>query len=317
MKEPLTDFEWYVAPTYQWQDWMGHTGNPVVVPAEGLFSLESPSGVEHVWGQFLEKERVAGPILGPVLDSGPAETYRPMRREHASLFRTFADLDYLDKDAILRFASNYGLLGVKQHTQSVRISDHTDGKSHRHVVGESYLDWAREICAMQEAFRLARVKTPDEDGTIRTAYAKHKLKPPYEQDRQRLAWLFNQHLQWVQARIVLEADALPRVSFAPLTLLAAMWLQLALSLAGNKQFRACKNCHKLFEISTEDTGFRSHREFCSESCKTLDYRKRKREALKLASGGKSAAAIAKRLKTSPTTVKAWLVGSRRREKGKK
>jgi len=59
-------------------------------------------------------------------------------------------------------------------------------------------------------------------------------------------------------------------------------MQLALAITEDKRLVACKCCDRMFEISTEQTEFRRHREFCSESCKTTDYRKRKRIALDLA-----------------------------------
>lgn len=317
MEEPFKRFEWYVHPTYHWQDWLDSRGKPLVVRKEGLISLDSDEAVKFAWDRLHEEKRVVGPVLGPPLDSGPPRAYQPMQREHATLFRTFADLNYRDKEALLGFAMKFGLLGVETRTQSIPMPGRTGEDRYHHALGESYLDWAREICLMRDALHLARSRTPEEIATDARAYRKVGLEPPHDERRRRLAWLFNVHLQHVQGRMVFESELPPRLSFAPLTLLAAMWLQLALSVAGDKEFRACKLCRRLFEISTEQTGYRKHREFCSDSCKTLDYRKRKREALKLASDGRSAAAIAKQLKTSPTTIKAWLVGSRRREKGRK
>ena len=170
---------------------------------------------------------------------------------------------------------------------------------------------------MREALQLSRTRTPAEETELRVARNRVRLEPPYEDDREKLAWLFNVHLQHVQGRMMVEADTAPRLSFAPLTLLSAMWLQLALWVAGDKEFRACKHCQRLFEISTEQTGFRKHREFCSESCKTMDYRKRKRTALKLAGEGQSVAVIATRTGTNAATVRAWLAATRKQGKEKR
>src|SRR5689334_17285853 len=45
-------------------------------------------------------------------------TYRPTRyaplREHPALFRTFADLPWEDRDALLKFANRYGDLGMRR-----------------------------------------------------------------------------------------------------------------------------------------------------------------------------------------------------------
>jgi hypothetical protein len=60
--------------------------------------------------------------------------------------------------------------------------------------------------------------------------------------------------------------------FVPQNLLGAMWLQFALAVAGDKKYRACKVCHKWFEISGKN---RITRLFCSDACKTKDFRNRK------------------------------------------
>ena len=90
-----------------------------------------------------------------------------------------------------------------------------------------------------------------------------------------------------------------------------MWLQLALAFTGEKRFVACKFCRRLFEISTEQTGFRTHREFCSDSCKTKDYRKRKRTDLRLAGSGARLREISQKANTEVATVRAWLTANRR------
>jgi len=112
----------------------------------------------------------------------------------------------------------------------------------------------------------------------------------------------------------------PRLTIEPSTLIAAMWLQLALDVTGGKRFVACKFCRRVLEISTGPTGFRSHREFCTVACKTKDYRRRKRTAMQLAEGGASLTAIADRIDTNKATIKKWLAASRtrgNRGKGKK
>ena len=115
-------------------------------------------------------------------------------------------------------------------------------------------------------------------------------------DQDKWGWLFDSHLQDVQGRTKFGP---PQPRMAPMTLLAAMWLQLAMAVARNKEFVQCKFCKRQIEISTAESGFRTNREFCSDSCKTQDYRKRKRCALKMAAGGSSASAIARRLETKP------------------
>ena len=186
-------------------------------------------------------------------------------------------------------------------------------------VGESHLTWAREICLMHEAMRLARWRTAGEEAEEDARYKKFGLNAEHHRGKRRrkLEWLFNLHLQNVQPRMAFEKDSSPRLSFRPLTLLAAMWLQLALAVAGDKHFPACKFCSRLFEVSTSPTGFRTHREFCSDSCKTRDYRRRKRLASDLATKGRSVQEIGRVTKTKVATIRTWLKARKVRRKAAK
>ena len=93
-----------------------------------------------------------------------------------------------------------------------------------------------------------------------------------------------------------------------------MWLQLATAVVGNKEFVKCKFCSRQIEISTADSGFRTNRQFCSDLCKTKDYRKRKRTAVRMAAKSASIANIAKEVDTERTTVRRWLSHAKKREK---
>ena len=286
-----------------------------MVADHGLISLESPEGVEFAWQQLHEEKREAGPVLGEAPHSGEPRRYHPMQRKHAALFRTFADLDFRDKKAILGFASVYGLLGSDGQEQGPL--SHEFGN--HYAVGESHLTWAREICLMREAMRLTRFRSEEEEAEIDERYRQYQLDPERRrtEDRKRLEWLFNLHLQHVQSRTTFENVRRPKLSFVPLTLLAAMWLQFALALAEGKQFLACKCCGRLFEVSTSPTGFRTHREFCTGSCKTKDYRRRKREALRLAGEKKPVREIAKQTNTATATIRTWLKTRKVRRKAAK
>jgi hypothetical protein len=92
----------------------------------------------------------------------------------------------------------------------------------------------------------------------------------------------------------------------PKNLLGAMWLQFAHSIDGNKEHRSCKECGNWFEISSEDDGRTARKTFCSDPCKSRDYRRRKERAGALRSEGKSVQQIAKELDTDLTTVKKWV-----------
>jgi len=211
LSDAFSEFEWTVAPSYEWHDWLDRSGWPIVVP---YISLESASGVELAWNQSREQQQKFGPVLCPAVNDGSTtRRYRPMRREHALLFREFGELDCRSREAVLDFAKRYGLLGVPSQSQSVNYRG-PDGEPRLHyVAGEAFLDWCFEICLMREGIDLA--------GGGRSA-----------KDLLRLEWLFNRNLQHVQGRVSFTPSGEPRLVPAPLTLIAAMWLQLALAVTG-------------------------------------------------------------------------------------
>jgi len=304
MNEPFLAFEWAVHADYQWHELRDERGHVRRVKERGgLANLGTCSSVELAYDRELNSGRATGPLLRP---SGKTVIYRPMAREHAALFREFAEVDYRDVEAIRTFANKYGRLGVDS----------------KHAPAESHLHWAREICLMREALSLSRPWTQAReaadariwataDAAIEALWRRHGNSGSHKahrrtEDRRKLEWLFNLHLQHVQTRLHAEEDVPVRLQLAPLSLLAAMWLQLALAVTGDKRFVACKFCSRLFEISTEPSGFRSHREFCTASCKTLDYRKRQRLALTLKADGKTPGRIAAAIGTDLATVTRWL-----------
>ncbi|MHB1424799.1 MAG: hypothetical protein ACYC3I_16635 [Gemmataceae bacterium] len=90
----------------------------------------------------------------------------------------------------------------------------------------------------------------------------------------------------------------------PKTLLAAMWLQLARAIDTDKTYRRCKACPRWFEVSAGNS--RADRLFCSDACKSRDYRTKKLEALRLRGEHKKVHQIAQILGTTPDLVKKWL-----------
>jgi hypothetical protein len=96
------------------------------------------------------------------------------------------------------------------------------------------------------------------------------------------------------------------IRIAPRNLLSAIWLQFAQAVMGNKSYRPCKTCGTWLEISKEDEGFSKNREFCSDACKSRDYRSRKEQARLLKEERLSVKEIAKTLDTKLTTIRIWL-----------
>jgi hypothetical protein len=299
MHDAFLDFEWSVAPRYDWQDWLDADGAPQTVPDEDLARLGSASIAELASAESEREQKSVGPVLAPILkDAGEVRRYRPMQRQHAALFREFAALDYKDRAAILAFAAKYGSLGLPRQHQTLVVRDRFGSRHHHSATGESHLGWALEICRMREGLKLA------------------EHHATFERKRE-LKGLVDRHLQNVRGRLSFDRNGEPRLAIEPVTLVATMWLQLALALTGGKRFATCKFCRRIFEISTAETGFRSHREFCTDSCKTQDYRRRKRTAIQLAARGVSIRSISDRVTTNKATVKRWVTTLPARAKEKK
>jgi hypothetical protein len=89
--------------------------------------------------------------------------------------------------------------------------------------------------------------------------------------------------RWINAR--LHGQVAPRLLYnldtgqqvmqiVPNTLISALWLQFARGIAGNLEQRVCKECGTWFEVSSRDDGRSARRLFCSDPCKSRDYRRR-------------------------------------------
>ena len=151
---------------------------------------------------------------------------------------------------------------------------------------EAQINWAREIYQMAEAITLANRDDRSSE------------------DDKRLLWLINSHLLDVTGRF--EFATKMRLTHRPRTLLSAMWMQFSLGLVGGHEYPKCKQCERIFEISVELTGYHSHRLFCSDACKTKNYRLRKRTAKKLWISKTPLRDIAKQTETKMATVRDWV-----------
>lgn len=89
-------------------------------------------------------------------------------------------------------------------------------------------------------------------------------------------------------------------------LIGLMWLQFARAVAGEKEYRACKECRTWFELGARDDGRKGRRVFCGDPCKLKDYRRRKQTALEMKARRKSPRQIAEATDTDLATVEKWL-----------
>jgi hypothetical protein len=121
-------------------------------------------------------------------------------------------------------------------------------------------------------------------------------------------WVNNHLKDHVAPRLLYHLDQRKEVlRIVPHNLLGAMWLQLAEAIDGRKKYRTCKECGTWFEISAKQSDHRTARRvFCSDHCKSRDYRLRKDRARELKSDGKSVKDIAKELDTNVETIKKWV-----------
>jgi hypothetical protein len=124
-----------------------------------------------------------------------------------------------------------------------------------------------------------------------------------------LSHLVNRHIEHtIHPQLMGSGDpqtGRPHLYQCPRTILGGLWLQFAEAIAGGNEQRACKLCGRWFEISTGRNGSRKDRLFCSDACKSKDYRTRRDRARQLKAEGWRVPAIATELDTDVATVKKW------------
>lgn len=233
------------------------------------------------------------------------ETYDPLKQKQ-NLFRLFGAVPP-DRSAILRFANEYGLIGVPS---KLYRTHHKGSKKLIPITGEMFQDWTNAIQAMHWALKIwdwiERKQTsmlahhiqknqltssyewlfvykPGEPYDPRSLYSRPirstaQLKNPNDVSFAAMFLLQD----WVNTK--LKGTVTPRLVFqqnhkrmllynTPSSLLGAMWLQLAQTITGDKKHRQCKVCGEWFEISKDGRTKRSL--FCSGACKSRDYRNKK------------------------------------------
>jgi hypothetical protein len=93
------------------------------------------------------------------------------------------------------------------------------------------------------------------------------------------------------------------MQFAPKNLMAAIWLQFAQAIGGNKKFDRCAECQRPFEIGAET---RAGSKYCRSACRSKAYRNRIGRAKELHKQGRSSKQIPSLLGSDSKTVKGWL-----------
>lgn len=247
---------------------------------------------------------------GRVLIPKPADRaryYLPLQDE-PGLFKTFAELEP-DEEGVLAFANKYGLLGIAAPLP-VSISGVVE------LSAETMSSWLDQVEAMRRLLRLldciqssnkrelAKRVTWDADGVSvhwtsvlgGAKYESHHILATNEIHPERLARfsrgdLIQPALLYLQieinkemkkhpapARLLRERDGKLSVYCVPSSLISAMWLQFALAIDGNKDYRLCEGCHRYFEVGTGTSagGRRVDAKACSATCRQRLQRKEKK-----------------------------------------
>jgi hypothetical protein len=116
----------------------------------------------------------------------------------------------------------------------------------------------------------------------------------------------NQHLGAdVSAQLLLDTKSKQLcLEVIPRSFSAFIWLQFGRALAEGKEYSRCLTCGTYFEHSAETA--RTNRRFCSNACRSKNYRERQEKARRLQADGLSLSEIARELDSDKETVQGWL-----------
>jgi hypothetical protein len=115
----------------------------------------------------------------------------------------------------------------------------------------------------------------------------------------------NQHLRDIGARLLWDrTHTRQELCFVPTDLLAAIWLQFAQAVDGNKGYQSCLQCGRWFELSPKMA--RADKQFCTGACRSRAARERQLQAGQLFEAGQTIAEIASTLHSTPTVVQRWI-----------
>jgi len=226
--------------------------------------------------------------------SAPRRPYLPLV-EKTGLYREFVDTKPTD-DGVLTFAGRYGLLGSAQ-PNTVR------GEPEFWIERLDF--WQRAIRLMRLAERLRGSLAARDFGGIKGLFADQDGKivlslparnspfqplgdlsiplsiPAFQLPRDTyqiaasaLQQITNDQLEGNVSSRLYWNSAFTKASLhrVPSNLLAAMWLQFARTIEGNKEHAQCEECRTWFEIGAGE-GSRRDARFCGSACRARAWRK--------------------------------------------
>ncbi len=256
--------------------------------------------------------------------------------ESPTLFRIFGELPIpMPEAAALGFAAQYGQLGLTEFFL-------LNGKKPASF-GENLDGWAEEafdlrlgsdlLLAITQADTdaLSRWIAPTDSGKLRFEREEggrrftmgmgrdHPLlrSPEGEAlDLPRAARFVAQVLankkleRFTATRLLYEASTdSQRLVVLPSNLLGAMWFQLAQGLAGDMEFRECRQCRTWFQVSPDTS--RSDRVYCSAPCRYQASYQRRSRARRLRTEGATIQSIATEMDVSLEEIRRWVKHTRR------
>lgn len=258
------------------------------------------------------------------------QNYDPLL-DVGALFKTFANVDPSEA-GIAIFASKYGQLGGDiaktcyvwhqllpplLDTELSALPFSIDGKyPYYRFFGETLRGWRSEIKVMKRAVALwehlkagkkrpVRFHLENEWGT--EAVACLRQDEIIIKGHELLRDDINKHLlKRISPEVQLgHSKEDLGLKIVPDSLIGAIWLQFALAVDGDKEYRLCDVCkEKWFELRPGKN--RKDREYCSDACRLRAYRERKNEARQKYKDGMTIEEIAKELKSKPDTVRGWV-----------
>jgi Helix-turn-helix domain len=262
----------------------------------------------HVWRASapLARPTTIERFLGPYHEWDVRE-YEPLR-EHTGLFQTFAYTEPTE-EAILAFADEYGPLGG-----DMRVSGPSADMYRDHGYRVEYPATPEEWEAFEDAEEVVYPVDPfkrwrEQIERMKRCVEIWKKSQGGEASAREMAALERRVNREMEGRVTPRLGLDRRgggltLQFTPVSLLGALWFQLAQAIGGNKQYRACASCGRWFEVSPDTA--RADAVYCKEACRSRAYRARKERAARLAAEGRSAKEIAAELGSDVKTVQGWL-----------
>ena len=321
MSKELLEFQWELpTPGYRWVE-VRRLSNVVM--------------------EIVDSEPADCTVLIPEsIDLPQTRRYAPLREE-TGLFRILADVE-LSPAGVLAFANRYGSLGttrVSVHDPSRCECDTFPGET-----WEAWVDAIATLRFAVRLWELARandqaglekhVHWEDDDlvhcytqrqwATVPTGHplplgeCRWSTRRSYDETllnirpgdlimpaRYCVQFAMNHYLSNTIARLLWNRDHnRQEVCFVPLNLLAAVWLQFAQAVGGDKGYRSCEQCGRWFELSTQ--AGRADKVFCRNACRSRASRRRQLQAQQMFGDGKSVADIAQFLQSSEDVVRRWI-----------